>query len=143
MSQPVQTLSHDECREHLRSHEFGRLAYRLTDEVHIVPVNYASDGDRILLRTMEGSKLLGVVMHGEAAFEIDEVDDTSGTAWSVIGRGRARVLDRTAALEADNLRLRPWLGGERHVVVEIALSEISGRQFQLFRPWLHLRPTSD
>lgn len=140
MSEPMQILSADDCWQRLRDHEFGRLAYHLTDEVHIVPVNYASDGSRILLRTIEGSKLLGVVMHGDVAFEIDEVDDDSETAWSVVGRGRARILEGRAAVDADNLRLRPWLGDERHVVVEIALTEVSGRQFRLSRPWRQLLP---
>ena len=54
----VTELSPDECWEMLRGEEFGRLAFRLVDEVHITPINYAVDGDTLLFRTAEGGKLL-------------------------------------------------------------------------------------
>src|SRR5690606_29315839 len=65
----MQELHELECWERLASKEFGRLAYHLLDEVHIVPINYAVDGKRLIFRTTEGSKLLGVVMHSDVAFE--------------------------------------------------------------------------
>ena len=34
-------LTQDECWDMLRAEEFGRLAFRLVDEVHITPINYA------------------------------------------------------------------------------------------------------
>ncbi len=70
---PVKKLTLEECWNLLESHEFGRLAYHLAGEVHIVPINYATDGKRIYFRTAEGSKLLGIVMNEDVAFEIDQV----------------------------------------------------------------------
>ena len=60
---PVKNLTEDECWEMLRAHEFGRLAFHLTDQVHLVPINYAVDDEAgtLLFRTEEGSKLLAVV----------------------------------------------------------------------------------
>ena len=78
----------------LRAEEFGRLAFRLVDEVHITPVNYAVDGETLLFRTAEGSKLLGVVMGSDVAFEIDHYGED--TARSVVIRGRARLLPEDA-----------------------------------------------
>ena len=132
MSEPT-TLTDEQCWERLRSREFGRLAYHLTDEVHIAPVNYATDGDRVLIRTAEGSKLLGVVMDSDVAFEIDEVDGGAETAWSVIGRGRAHILEGAAARAADALPLRPWVADDKVILVSITISEISGREFHLSR----------
>ena len=68
-------LDQSQCWEFLRSHEFGRLAFHLVDEVHLTPVNYAVDHDTLLFRTAEGSKLLGVVMNPDVAFEVDEHDE--------------------------------------------------------------------
>ena len=73
--EPVQELHPEECWEFLRAHEFGRMAFHLADEVHIAPINYAVDGKRLVFRTAEGSKLLGVVMNEDVAFEIDEYDE--------------------------------------------------------------------
>ena len=67
----VTELTWEECWEMLRAEEFGRLAYRMVDEVHITPINYAVEGGSLLFRTAEGNKLLAVVMGSQVAFEID------------------------------------------------------------------------
>ena len=91
MDEPITRLGTEECWEFLRRHEFGRLAHHLADEVHIAPVNYAVDHDpatgrrSLLFRTAEGSKLLGVVMNPDVAFEVDEIVGESAT--SIVLRG--------------------------------------------------------
>lgn len=137
---PVKVLPAEECWNRLRALEFGRLAYHLADEVHITPINYAVDGDKIIFRTAEGSKLLGVVMNEDVAFEIDQVDEEDEAAWSVIARGTATILEGAAARDADNLRLRPWINTAKYNVVAISVDELSGRQFHLSRPWRHMMP---
>ena len=134
----VTELTSEECWEMLRNEEFGRLAYRLVDEVHITPINYAVQGGSLLFRTAEGNKLLAVVMGSEVAFEIDRYDEES--ARSVVVRGTARLLPEDEAHRADNVPLRPWTTTLKYNVVEIQPKVISGRAFELSRPWLHLRP---
>ena len=135
--QIVTELTPEECWEMLRDQEFGRLAYRLVDEVHITPINYAVDGNSLLFRTAEGNKLLAVVMGSEVAFEIDRYGEDS--ARSVVVRGTARLLPEDEAHRADNLPLRPWVPTLKYNVVEIQPKVVSGRAFELSRPWLHLR----
>ena len=74
----VTRLSVEQCWEMLRANEFGRLAFRLVDEVHITPINYAVDHEALLFRTAEGNKLLSVAMGSEVAFEIDRI-----SAWQI------------------------------------------------------------
>jgi nitroimidazol reductase NimA-like FMN-containing flavoprotein (pyridoxamine 5'-phosphate oxidase superfamily) len=139
MSDEVVTeLTSEECWELLREEEFGRLAFRLVDEVHITPINYAVDGDSLLFRTAEGNKLLAVVMGYDVAFEIDRY----GEEWarSVVVRGPARLLPEDEAHRAENVPLRPWTSTLKYNVVEIEPKVVSGRAFELSRPWLHLRP---
>lgn len=140
MSQsPVHELSRDECWELLRSNEFGRLAFHLMGEVHIVPINYASDHEVLLFRTSQGNKLLGVVMQSDVAFEIDGYGEDE--AWSVIVRGDARVLEKRDDRErAENSRLRSWIPTDKEVFVEIVPEEITGRRFDLDKPWEHAIP---
>ncbi|MEI2714184.1 MAG: pyridoxamine 5'-phosphate oxidase family protein [Nocardioides sp.] len=139
---PVHILSDDECWTFLQSHEFGRLAFHLAEQVHITPINFAVDkqsGQRTLLfRTAEGSKLLGVVMNPDIAFEADEYDEHQAT--SVIVRGTARLLEEDEAHRAENVPLRPWVNTLKYNVVEITPTEFSGRRFDLALPWRHLRP---
>ncbi|WP_166134924.1 pyridoxamine 5'-phosphate oxidase family protein [Nocardioides ochotonae] len=136
----ITDLDTEECWQLLRSHELARLAFRLVDEVHLVPINYAVDHDTLLFRSAEGEKLLGVVMHGEVVLEIDEHDDE--IARSVIVRGQARRLEEDEAHRADNIALRPWVGTLKYNVVEIVPREITGRRFVLGRPWTHYLPES-
>ncbi|WP_104105301.1 pyridoxamine 5'-phosphate oxidase family protein [Nocardioides sp. 616] len=131
-------LDEAECWEFLRSHEFGRMAYHLVEEVHIAPVNYAVDHGTLLFRTAEGSKLLGVVMNPDVAFEVDEYDDRQ--AVSVIIRGVARKLEEDEEHRAENVPLRPWVTSLKYNVVEVRPTEISGRRFSLAKPWTHMRP---
>lgn len=137
---PPRILTEAECWQLLDQEEFGRLAYHLAQEVHVVPVNYATDGPRVVFRTAEGSKLLGVVMNEDVAFEIDRVDDAAESAWSVVARGRARILEGDEARDADNLRLRPWTSPDKHNVVAIDVEEVTGRRFHLARPWQQMIP---
>ena len=89
---PVTMMSDEEGWEMLQENEFGRLAFHLVDEVHIVPMNYAVDEHhRLIFRTAEGSKLLGLTINADVAFEIDEFGDEH--ARSVVVHGRARMLE--------------------------------------------------
>lgn len=125
----MQELHELECWERLASKEFGRLAYHLLDEVHIVPINYAVDGKRLIFRTTEGSKLLGVVMHSDVAFEIDDFDN--GNAWSVVARGKARVLEGDEAREIGHERVNTWVATDRFVLVAMDVTEVTGREYEL------------
>jgi len=120
----------------LRSEEFGRLAFHLVDEVHIAPVNYAVDDRTLLFRTAEGDKLLGVVMGGQVAFEVDRFADES--ARSVVVRGTARLLGEDEAHRAEDVPLRSWVSTVKYNVVEIVPRVVTGRAFELTRPWTHL-----
>ncbi len=134
----VTELAELDCWELLREQEFGRLAFHLVNEVHIVPINYAVSGERLVFRTAEGSKLLGITMNQDVAFEIDQYDEDHAT--SVVVRGTARELEGDEADIAEQLPLRPWVPTAKFSIVEITPTEITGRKFRLDRPWTHMRP---
>ncbi|GAA1793029.1 MAG: pyridoxamine 5'-phosphate oxidase family protein [Actinobacteria bacterium] len=134
---PMHQMTDEEAWAFLGSHEFGRLAFHLAGEVHITPINYCADRGRLIFRTAEGNKLLGVTMNQDVAFEVDEFTETEAT--SVVLRGFAQTLEGDEADFADELPLRPWVPTEKHVVIAVTPSEMSGRRFDLQRPWLHQR----
>ena len=135
----ITQLTPDECWQMLHEEEFARLAFRLVDEVHITPINYAVDHDTLLFRTAGGNKLLSVAMDSEVALEIDRYDDQH--ARSVVVRGSARILPEDEEHRAENVPLRPWVGTPKYTVVEISPQVVTGRAFELSRPWLHLMPS--
>ena len=136
---PVTALPEETCWQMLHDEEFGRLAFNLADEVHLVPINFAVDAQRrIVFRTAEGSKLLGLTMNADVAFEIDHFGEDEAT--SVVVRGRARQLEGQEADETDELPLRPWVDTAKFNTIAVEVDEITGRHFELTRPWLHMRP---
>ena len=128
---PVKRLPEDECWALLAQEEFGRLAFRLVDEVHLVPINYLVDEGTLLFRTAPGAKLLAAELESDVAFEIDWHDDQS--AWSVVARGHIRRLDETEEDRADDLPLRSWLDTPKYDVVQLVPTSVTGRRFVLTR----------
>lgn len=128
---PVVELPVAECWDLLRSQQLGRLAYRLVDEVHLVPINYLVDRDRLVVRTSPGSKLLAAALESEAALEIDWVGVDQ--AWSVVARGRFHRLTEDEQREVDDEPLHSWVPTLKYELLALLPSELTGRRFLLRR----------
>jgi nitroimidazol reductase NimA-like FMN-containing flavoprotein (pyridoxamine 5'-phosphate oxidase superfamily) len=132
IEQPVTEMSVEECWTLLESHDFGRLAYRLVDEVHLVPINYVVEDRTLYFRTTSGGKLLAAALHSDVAFEIDWHDD--GAAWSVVARGALRQLEEDEQHRLDSVARESWIPTEKPEVVELVPSAVTGRRFVVRRP---------
>jgi len=128
-SDPVASFTDAECWERLAQQELGRIVTHVGDVIDIFPVNYVVDGESLLFRTAEGSKLFELTVNSDVLFEVD--DHTDQEAWSVIVRGDARRLDSSAEVErADGLGLAPWIPTLKYVYVRIEPASLSGRGFR-------------
>lgn len=126
---PVVRLTDEQCWERLRTQELGRLVTRVGDVIDIFPVNYVVDGESVLFRSAQGSKLFELTVRDEVLFEVD--DHTDDGAWSVIVRGRAHALDTSAEVErADGLGLKPWIPTLKYTYVRVSADSLSGRAFE-------------
>ena len=126
---PVISLTDEQCWERLRTQELGRLVTHVGEVLDIFPVNFVVDGESLLFRTAEGSKLFELTVNDEVLFEVDDHTDTD--AWSVIDRGRAHALDSSAEVErADGLSLRPWIPTLKFTYVRVEPTSLSGRAFE-------------
>jgi uncharacterized protein len=125
----IVTLNDEECWELLDAEEFGRLAYRLVDEVHVVPINFVTDGRSLLFRTASGNKLLAAALHSDVALEIDWHDELS--AWSVVARGHLHRVPEDQEHRVDDLPLHPWVPTLKYDVVELVPEVVTGRWFHL------------
>lgn len=127
---PVHVLNDEECWDLLISSSFGRLALSIAGEPDIYPVNFVAADRRLVFRTAEGTKLLELTVNNKVAFEADGIGRDE--AWSVVARGRARVLEHQADIDgADQLPLRPLIPTLKYIYVEIVPETVSGRRFQL------------
>jgi hypothetical protein len=70
-----------------------------------------------------------VTINDRVLFETDGI--MSDQAWSVVLRGTARVLSKSAEIaEAEELGLASWVPTLKDFYVEIAPGSVSGRHFQ-------------
>ena len=79
-------MSRDECIRLLATQEIGRLAVVDGDRPLIFPVNFVSDGDRVVIRTGEGTKLDASRLR-RVAFEVDHIDTELRIGSSVVVQG--------------------------------------------------------
>jgi uncharacterized protein len=127
--EPAAVLSEQESWRRLGGVALGRLVTSFAGEPEIFPVNYVVQRRTVLFRTAEGTKLFSAVGNSTVLFEADDHDVAEG--WSVIVRGRARVL-RTAdeIEEAERAQLMPWTATLKKHYVRLTPSEITGRHFK-------------
>jgi nitroimidazol reductase NimA-like FMN-containing flavoprotein (pyridoxamine 5'-phosphate oxidase superfamily) len=125
----VFALSEEECWNLLSRGEVGRLAVAVNGEPDIFPVNYVTDGPRVLFRTAPGSKLAEISVNPHVAFEVDEHDQSF--AASVVLKGVAKRLELQRDIDAaDALPLAPWIPTLKYRWVQISPVSISGRRFE-------------
>ena len=127
--EPITILSEHECWDLLASRALGRLVTSVDGEPEIFPVNYVVQHRTVLFRTAEGTKLVSTVINSNVVFEADDHDVTEG--WSVIVRGRARVLhDSSEIAEAERAQLLPWIATTKNHYVRVLPFRITGRRFR-------------
>lgn len=130
MDTRLQTLTREECLSLLSHTRYGRVVYTEAALPSCTPVNYVLDGAAIVFRTVPGSRLARATADAVVAFEVDEVNPTTGSGWSVLVTGVSQaVRDDSALLRLEQLGLAPWIGAEgRGHWVRITPTIVSGRR---------------
>ena len=123
-------LSLDQSLARLAETQPGRVIVHRTGEIDIFPVNFVVDAGNVYFRTAEGSKLFTIHLNDDVIFEADGRD--GDTAWSVIVRGTATVLNTTDEIaHAETLGLKPWIPTLKYNWVRITPGEVTGRAFEV------------
>ena len=91
-----------------------------------MPVNYLLDGDVVVFRSGPGTKLRAL-RGTPASFQLDDIDPTQRTGWSVLVRGRA---DEATHWEIDHLDLTAWAPGDKSHWVRVVPDAITGRRIR-------------
>ena len=121
----------EECLGLLSAHEVGRLCVVNDGYPVALPVNYrvvpdGEGGAAFVVRTRPGSVL--DQSETKAGFEIDGIDSSTHTGWSVIVRGTLHHAD--ASITPPWLRSwdpRPWVG-DRDSWLYLTPREVTGRR---------------
>jgi len=125
----LQILPEEECHVLLAGGTLGRVGVTMGALPAIFPVNYGMMDGAVVFYTGEGVKLRAALDGAVVAFEVDAVDTTTHSGWSVMIVGLAEdVTDPDELAAVGRLGLEPWAGGERSHAVRIRPQFISGRR---------------
>ena len=124
----LEVLGRDECLRLLEHTSLGRMAVVVGGRPLVFPVNFALDGDAIVLRTDAGTKLHGA-RNGPVAFECDGTDCVYHTGWSVLATGSAdEVHDDAEVARMERLRIGAWCPGSKSTWLRIRPRSLTGRR---------------
>lgn len=128
----VEELSPGACREKLESATLGRVGMNVGALPVVLPVNFAVDGNSIVIRTTEGTKLSAALDQAVVAFEVDHYDPEAERGWSVMVQGRAHQITESSRIDrAKVLPLRPVTeGGIADRFVEVEMEIVTGRRVE-------------
>ncbi|HEV2374570.1 MAG TPA: pyridoxamine 5'-phosphate oxidase family protein [Streptosporangiaceae bacterium] len=126
----LEVLGFEECLIRLASVPVGRVGFVTDGELLILPVNHVVDGQDLVFRTAQGSKLSAAAGQDKVTFEADAYDDRTRAGWSVLVTGRAELVYEEAEVERlGQLGLHPWPRTvERPFWARIRPSSVTGRQ---------------
>ncbi len=125
----LEVLSNDECWRLIGGSEVGRLAVSIANQPDIFPINYAVDGETIVITTDAGTKLAAAVLGSAVAFEVDSLDADRHTGWSIVVHGKAHEVEGVEeTLEAEDLGIKTWAERDKSRFIRIVPSEVTGRR---------------
>jgi nitroimidazol reductase NimA-like FMN-containing flavoprotein (pyridoxamine 5'-phosphate oxidase superfamily) len=127
----IEVLSGDECRQLLDTHEVGRLAVVIGGYPEVFPVNYTVVRDRVVMRTHPGAKIARTGFE-RVCFQVDELDASTRTGWSVLVKGVVHELDESLHLDQElgmsARRIESWAGPDKTHVLVITPVSVTGRR---------------
>ena len=127
----LKELSGDECYALLRSQSVGRLGVIVDGYPLIVPVNFAMDGFTVVIRSRRGTKL-SAAEHQSVTFEVDDINRSEKTGWSVLVRGQGEVVSAAHSdvtwESTERTGVKPWVPGDDFQWLRIISHGISGRR---------------
>jgi nitroimidazol reductase NimA-like FMN-containing flavoprotein (pyridoxamine 5'-phosphate oxidase superfamily) len=133
----IERIDEDRCWAMLAATPVGRLGVIVDGASEIYPVNYivdrtSSGTPTILFRTDPGTKLAGLARHPHVSLEIDELDATDHTGWSIVVKGRAKQVRELADADErhriEQLPLRHWYTGPKRHTICLVPTEVTGRR---------------
>jgi len=125
-------LSRDECLTLMASVPVGRIIYTRQALPDVELVNFALDHGDIVIRTDRSGKLAIAIRSAVVAFEVDQLDLTGESGWSVIAVGPSSEVtdpDELARLRA--IGLRSWAPGARDHFIRISTVMLNGRHLDI------------
>ena len=128
----LDTLERSVCLRLISNETVGRLGVIIDGRPEVYPVNFVVvAGEDILIHTDQGRKLAAAV-GGPVVFEVDHLDATTRTGWSVMVHGTAHLTSgHEVRAGSQNGVLRPWRNADLPHQLRIGMATVTGRRINL------------
>ncbi len=119
------SLAEDECRQLLAEHCVGRVCWHDGEQLQVLPVTYVLNSDQIVFTANPTSVLGRLAGSTQVCFEVDDIDESTASGWSVVVRGTANgsVAGAPVGVELPTA----WAPGAHGFAVVISPTGYSGR----------------
>lgn len=135
MKPMLEQLSEEESLRLAAGAVVGRIGFTGRYGPVVLPVNFKLIDGAVVFRTDGQSALDQDLRTGitdaeyRVAFEIDQIDETERTGWSVMVQGAAHYLeDQEEHRAAAAAGIDPWAGGDKDVYISIRPTHVTGRR---------------
>ena len=126
-----EVLSAQECGVLVARGCVGRVGFVVGGRPQVLPVNYAADEMGVVVFRTSANSILTAVARQPVVFEVDGLDVSHRTGWSVCVHGSASEVTEREDPIAERLRrlaVVPWAPGHRERWFAIAPAELTGRR---------------
>jgi uncharacterized protein len=122
-------LDEAECLRLLAGCIVGRVVFTDAAMPAALPVTYLLDDEEIVFRTGAGSKLAAATRNAVVAFQVDQIDPSTRTGWTVLGIGEAYevVVPQRLAELAERMPA-PWAPNRTAHTIAMPLQRLTGRR---------------
>ena len=134
MKPMLEQLSEEESLRLAAGAVVGRIGFTGRYGPVVLPVNFKLIDGSVVFRTDGKSSLDEDLRTGitdaeyRVAFEIDQIDETERTGWSVMIQGAAHYLKDQEERTAATAGIDPWAGGDKDVYISIRPALVTGRR---------------
>ncbi len=94
----LEVMSYEQCLAAVDGQSIGRIGYVDHGWPTIVPVNYSLQNGEIFIRSHRGGKLDAARRHDVVCLEVDSVDESTRSGWSVVGHGHLEIINEPSTL---------------------------------------------
>ena len=120
----VEALGASECRALAPTVEVGRLAFTDRHGPTVHPVNFTVHDGKVVMQVGAAGGARAAV--GQmVAFEVDEIDPVTRTAWSVVASGPLELADDTDAPVPES-----WPAPDDGVLLRVRVGRWTGRRLR-------------
>jgi len=129
----IQELGRDECLALMATQHVGRLGVVVDGVPLVLPMQFALDGETVVLQTNQGAKTLHSPLTS-VSFEVDRVDWEQGDGWSVLIQGTGEDISTAIDERSEtrrSLAVHSWAPAPTDRWLTIVPRTVTGRRIRL------------